>query len=255
MGTPPCRLYHTNPPLPLGLSTRIAYPTFIVQKNTPLNIVWFKRDLRVSDHHPLAAAAATGPTLPLYVFEPDVWRSPDMSARHRWWVTISVHELRQRLSELGQPLVVRSGDIISVLEDLRSRFGHFVLWSHEETGNGQTYQRDREVLAWCRSHGITWNEWRQFGVIRRLRSRDAWSTRCESFMASPIEPAPTALQPIATTRALSHTPLPILPLRRCINSLVSAPARSACAHSCIPAARGTLAGSQVQAARRFTAHD
>lgn len=153
-----------------------------------VQIVWFKRDLRVFDHEPLARAAAAGPVLPLYVFEPDVWASPDMSPRHKWWVTESVQELRHVLAERGQPLVVRTGDITSVLEDLRGRLGTFSLWSHEETGNGQTYQRDREVLAWCRAHNITWTECRQFGVVRRLRSRDSWSARWETFMGvRPIE--------------------------------------------------------------------
>ncbi|MEY4700774.1 MAG: putative cryptochrome, partial [Pseudomonadota bacterium] len=133
-----------------------------------IQIVWFKRDLRVSDHRPLALAAAAGPVLPLYVFEPDVWNSPDMSPRHRWWVTASVHELRESLAKRGQPLVVRSGEIISVLEDIRSRFTDITLWSHEETGNAQTYQRDRAVGAWCRANNVSWNECPQFGVIRRL---------------------------------------------------------------------------------------
>lgn len=156
----------------------------------PIQVVWFKRDLRVSDHTPLMSAATAGPTLPLYVFEPDVWRSPDMSDRHRWWVTESVAELRDNLAALGQPLVVRSGTMLSVLEDLRQRFGSFVLWSHEETGNGQTYARDREVLAWCRSHAIPWNECPQNGVVRRLKSRDRWSTRWEESMATALSPSP-----------------------------------------------------------------
>lgn len=161
-----------------------------------LQVVWFKRDLRVSDHAPLANAIAAGPTLPLYVFEPEVWAAPDMSPRHRWWVTESVRELRESLTKMGQPLVVRSGDIISVLEDIRSRCGSFVLWSHEETGNGQTYSRDRAVLAWCRSHGMRWNEIQQHGVIRRLKSRDKWSERWEEMMGSPLTSAPAELQRI-----------------------------------------------------------
>ena len=32
-----------------------------------LSIVWFKKDLRVHDHRPLARAAAQGPCLPLYI--------------------------------------------------------------------------------------------------------------------------------------------------------------------------------------------
>jgi len=92
-----------------------------------LNIVWFKRDLRVRDNEALSHAARLGPVLPLYVFEPDLWSSPDMSARHRWWVTESVHELRRELTNLGQPLVVREGDIVEVLTSFKERFGSFTL--------------------------------------------------------------------------------------------------------------------------------
>jgi deoxyribodipyrimidine photo-lyase len=35
-----------------------------------LNIVWFKRDLRVQDNAALALAAASGPVLPIYFAEP-----------------------------------------------------------------------------------------------------------------------------------------------------------------------------------------
>ena len=31
----------------------------------PLHIVWFKRDLRLADHRPLAEAMRLGPVLPL----------------------------------------------------------------------------------------------------------------------------------------------------------------------------------------------
>jgi len=34
-----------------------------------LQVVWFKRDLRAFDNRALAAAAARGPVLPLYVVE------------------------------------------------------------------------------------------------------------------------------------------------------------------------------------------
>ena len=45
--------------------------------------VWFKRDLRVRDNEGLASAVEQGPVLPLYFVEPDLWRQPDSSSRHR----------------------------------------------------------------------------------------------------------------------------------------------------------------------------
>ena len=45
-----------------------------------MQVVWFKRDLRLADHRPLAEAARRGPVLPLFVVEPDFWRLPELSA-------------------------------------------------------------------------------------------------------------------------------------------------------------------------------
>lgn len=42
-----------------------------------MQVVWFKRDLRVHDHAPLAQAAARGAVLPLYVVEPAFWGQQD----------------------------------------------------------------------------------------------------------------------------------------------------------------------------------
>ncbi|MEO1658122.1 MAG: FAD-binding domain-containing protein [Pseudomonadota bacterium] len=160
-------------------------------------IVWFKRDLRVADHRPLARAAERGPVLPLFVVEPDLWQQPDMSARQWGFVQECLTSLRSSLAELGQPLVVRVGDVTDVLEQARMRFGSIALWSHEETGNAWTYARDRRVLAWVRQQGIVWQELRQAGVIRRLTSRNGWAKSWDAFMAEPIAAPPLALPPLA----------------------------------------------------------
>jgi deoxyribodipyrimidine photo-lyase len=157
-------------------------------------VVWFKRDLRVDDHRPLLEAAARGPVLPLYVVEPELWQQPDASERQWLFCRESLIELRQSLAALGQPLVLRSGDVVQVLERARRQFGIDRLWSHEETGNGWTYQRDKRVAAWARANGIQWSEIPQFGVIRRLRSRQGWAQRWEKQMAEPIVPVPASLQ-------------------------------------------------------------
>ena len=161
--------------------------------STP-QIVWLERDLRVDDHRPLLEAAERGPVLPLYVVEPELWQQPDASERQWLFCRESLIELRQSLSALGQPLVLRSGDVVQVLERARRQFGIDGLWSHEETGNGWTYQRDKRVAAWARANGIQWLEIPQFGVIRRLRSRQGWAQRWEKQMAEPIAPVPASLQ-------------------------------------------------------------
>ena len=124
------------------------------------------------------------------------WQQPDASERQWLFCRESLLELRQTLADLGQPLVVRGGDLVQVLERARCQFGIDGRWSQEESGNGWTYQRDKRVGAWARRHGIAWTEIPQFGVTRRLRSRNGWAKRWEAQMAEPITPAPAALQPL-----------------------------------------------------------
>ena len=84
-----------------------------------LQIVWFKRDLRIVDHQPLEAAVERGLVLPLYVVEPELWQQPDASERQWMFCRESLLELRQALADRGQPLVVRAGDVVQVLERAR----------------------------------------------------------------------------------------------------------------------------------------
>jgi deoxyribodipyrimidine photo-lyase len=166
---------------------------------TPVTLVWFKRDLRVEDHAPLAAAAARGAVVPVYVAEPDFWAQPTMSARQWAFVAESLRDLRDALAALGAPLVVRTGDAIETLSRLTAETGADALYAHQETGDAWTFARDRRVAAWTRGAGIEFREWQAGGVIRRLRSRDGWAARWERDMAraalaapalTPADPAP-----------------------------------------------------------------
>ncbi len=160
-----------------------------------LHIVWFKRDLRTTDHRPLVAAAQRGRVLPLYIVEPDYWAQPDTSGRQWRFTADCLGELRTALAALGQPLVVRTGDVCAVLHSIRAEYGLAGLWSHEETGNAWTYARDLRVAAYCRAHGVPWTELPQHGVVRRLKSRDGWARLWDRFMADPVA-TPPHLEPL-----------------------------------------------------------
>ena len=162
----------------------------------PLHIVWFKRDLRVDDHRPLAQAAANGPVLPLYVVEPDYWALPDTSERQYLFVRESLQELSTQLGALGQPLVIRSADVVELLDRLRRKRGVAALYSHQETGNGWTYARDLRLLDWCKQHQVPWHEHRQDGVIRRLKSRNGWANEWDRYMGEAVTQPPAGLAPI-----------------------------------------------------------
>ncbi|WP_224823347.1 deoxyribodipyrimidine photo-lyase [Cognatishimia sp. MH4019] len=160
-------------------------------------LVWFKRDLRTTDHAVLAEAAARGPVLPLYIVEPELWALPDASGRQWAFVAECLEALQQELAALGMPLVVRIGDAVEVLSELVPTQNIDLILSHEETGNAWTYARDLRVAEWARSAGVTWRETQSAGVVRRLKTRDGWAARREARMRQPQVEAPAVLAPLA----------------------------------------------------------
>lgn len=164
--------------------------------STPYSVVWFKRDLRVADNAPLHAAAARGPVLCLYVIEPGLWREPDAATQHYQFILESLRDLYAELRRIGGQLQLVTGDMVAVLTRLHATAPFAALYSHEETGNGWTYARDRTVGRWCREQGVVWHEFAQFGVTRRLRDRDEWHGLWQQHHAAPIINTPQ-LQTVA----------------------------------------------------------
>ena len=173
-----------------------------------MQIVWFKRDLRVVDHAPLSRAAARGPVLPLYVVEPDWWQQSDMAGRHWAFVNDALWPLREALAQMGQPLVVKRGKVIDVLHELCTRYRIEAVWSHQETGGDWSYRRDRAVAEWLRERGIPWYQPRQQGVVRGPCDRDQWSAQWERLMNARVFAPPKALPLIACADSESIPDLP-----------------------------------------------
>ncbi len=153
-------------------------------------VVWFKRDLRLHDHAPLAEAARLGPVLCLYLIEPGLWAQPDMAAQHYRFALEGLADLDAEFRRLGGRLLVKVGEAVEVLAQLHRAAPFVALHAHEETGNGWTYARDLAVGRWCREQGVAWREWPQFGVVRRLDDRDRWQREWEALMRLPQQPLP-----------------------------------------------------------------
>lgn len=162
-----------------------------------INIVWFKRDLRINDHAPLFDASMQNlPLLPLYVVEPNYWEMEFSSRRHWYFIHDCLSSLNAELSNLGQPLIVQVGDVIERLKKINQFFNVQSIFSHEETGNNWTYERDKKVQIWCKTNNIKLCEYPSNGVVRRLSSRNEWSKIRNKRMSDKIIPKPSKLDPL-----------------------------------------------------------
>lgn len=161
-----------------------------------MQVVWFKRDLRIADHMPLVEALKHGALLPLYIFEPELWKQPDLSYRHYQFLKACLADLEQALQNIGQRLIIKVGDAVDILEQLNERHTIQMLWSHQETWNGWTYSRDKNIQQWTKKHQIPWNQHLQHGVIRCLNDRDGWARRWYGQMNKPVLASPKRLHAV-----------------------------------------------------------
>jgi deoxyribodipyrimidine photo-lyase len=94
-------------------------------------IVWFRDDLRLSDHPALHAASKTGaPVICLYVFDDNVPKTRPLGGAARWWLAQSLRALNASLKPLGQTLVLRKGDAAAVITKLaRETKATAVFWN------------------------------------------------------------------------------------------------------------------------------
>jgi deoxyribodipyrimidine photo-lyase len=150
---------------------------------SPINIVWFKRDLRFTDHEPLCRALEEDiPVLLVYFFEPSMISFPDSDVRHWRFVYESLVEMQGRLEDRNGILYLFHSEVIPVFQALSEQFSIHQIFSHEEIGNDLSYRRDKEVAAFCKREKIAWKETPTGGVIRRLKSRKTWQQRWEETM-------------------------------------------------------------------------
>ncbi len=94
---------------------------------TPL-ILWFRRDLRLSDHPMLTAAVATGrPLIPIFILDPE---TEALGAAAKWRLGLSLAQFSDRLQGLGAQLIFRRGEALGVIKALLAETGAGgVMWS------------------------------------------------------------------------------------------------------------------------------
>ncbi len=148
-----------------------------------MNVVWFKRDLRLCDHAPLASAIdLREPLVLLYVVEPELLKNPHYRGRHWHFIAQSLQAMNSELQRHGATVEVVEGDTVAILQALHRHTPVRRLLSYEETGLGVTFMRDQRVSAFCRAEGIAWQEFQTNGIQRGRRDRRGWNRSWHQVM-------------------------------------------------------------------------
>ncbi len=118
-------------------------------------LVWFRRDLRLTDNPAVHAALADGgPMLAVYVHAPEEEGDWAPGGASRWWLHHSLAALAAELERLGSRLCLRAGrdSLATLLELARASGARRVLWNR--LYEPSALRRDRHVKAGLRAAGL-----------------------------------------------------------------------------------------------------
>ncbi|MEO0939861.1 MAG: deoxyribodipyrimidine photo-lyase [Pseudomonadota bacterium] len=113
-------------------------------------LLWLRRDLRLSDHPALTAAAQRGPVIPVFIRDDQV---DGLGTAPAWRLGLGLEHLAQSLRGKGSRLIFRSGAALEVLQALVKETGaDAVYWSR--LYDPAATARDAKVKAALKEQGV-----------------------------------------------------------------------------------------------------
>lgn len=152
----------------------------------PFQVVWFKRDLRLTDHAAIQYASEQElPTIFLYIHEPSVFSSVHYSSRHERFIWESIKELIEAFKCKKLTFFAVEAEALPVFEFLVTMGLERVI-SIEEIGLEITFKRDRELAVFFKSKEIDWKQLPYSGIRRALPNRKDFNEYWYRYMSEAI---------------------------------------------------------------------
>ena len=116
-----------------------------------VNVVWFRRDLRLSDNPALYSATLDGrPIIPLFILDE---YTDNAGAAFKWRLGLSIESLSLDLEKHNSKLILKKGNPLNVLKELRSSIGEFkIFWNRLYDEN--SVKRDTEIKSYFKEQGV-----------------------------------------------------------------------------------------------------
>ncbi|WP_299947906.1 deoxyribodipyrimidine photo-lyase [uncultured Ruegeria sp.] len=114
-------------------------------------ILWFRRDLRLSDHPALSAAVQSRrPIVPVFILDDQVHA---LGAASKWRLGLGLVAFAQSLEQIGSKLILRQGNALDVIGDLIKETGAgAVFWSRAYDPKAIT--RDKHIKSTLTAKGV-----------------------------------------------------------------------------------------------------
>ena len=156
-------------------------------KKEKINIVWFKRDLRLQDHLPLKNAEESNLRyLCIYIIDPVIMKHPDNSLRHQQFIYHSILDMNKKLDKYDKEVLIFQKETHIVFNYLSKKFSINNIFSYQESGTKLSWDIDKKVTKYCKAKDVNWIQYQRDGIIRGIRNRENWDKNWYRNMSEPI---------------------------------------------------------------------
>ena len=161
-------------------------------------IVWFRRDLRLSDNPALAQAVAEqAQIIPLFIFSPYLLQHPETGSGRVEFMLGTLDSVEKNLEYLGSSLVRRIGDQTQViLEAVHDFQADAVYWNGDDERAWRT-KTDQEVAIALKELGVKAQTFRSEALLpaggKENYDLKNFTPQWYEFLSQPLAPRPQAL--------------------------------------------------------------
>ncbi len=119
-----------------------------------INIVWFRRDLRLKDNTALIKASKSQfPILPLFIFDEDILTHLETNDSRVTFIYETLQKLNESLKESESSFCVKHGKVLEIWKQLTGDFDIQGVYTNEDY-EPYAIRRDEEVEALLNRHNI-----------------------------------------------------------------------------------------------------
>lgn len=127
----------------------------MVKNGLSVNLIWFRRDLRLSDNAALFyALQSADPVIPIFIFDTDILNQlEDKTDQRVVFIHAALSELQEQLISLGASLEVYYGKPFDIFSELISKYKINTLFTNHDY-EPYAIERDTRIKSFLQTKGI-----------------------------------------------------------------------------------------------------
>jgi len=159
-----------------------------------MRILWFRRDLRLSDNEIVVSAADGAEVLPCFIIDPWFYQQAEVGKARVKFLFESLENLDSNLRARGSQLYLFEGNSTNVIQELTSQLlqqGKYPkLFVNHDVQVQYGIERDRQIVNFYQQHNLDYH----LGLNNFLQTdgerRDTWMEQYYTYLRQPLHPTP-----------------------------------------------------------------